>query len=610
MKVSDYIVQFFIRKGVTDVFGYPGGMVTHLMDSFSKYEEQIQAHVCYHEQAASFEACAYAQASNKVGVAYATSGPGATNMITGVCNAYFDSVPVIFITGQVNTFESKAIYGVRQRGFQETDIVAMVKDVTKYAVYVESPDKIGDCLEKAYQIAMSGRKGPVLLDIPMDVQRSEIEIRETSYIKKEPVQADFSVITDKIQKARKPCVILGAALKGEEKSELIELVEQLGIPVVTSMISMDLLPYGHPLNFGYIGAYGTRKANFVVAKSDFLLILGSRMDVRQVGGKRGNFAPGATIIRVDIDKNELEYQIRNDEIDIQADVWDVIKFLKKNYREKRDKYAEWIQICNIISEKLGGIDDREYNFFVDRISQYIPDNLVITTDVGQNQVWIAQSYRVRKGQRILFSGGHGAMGYSLPAAIGAYYASRSPVISFNGDGGIQMNIQELAFIRREKLPVKIFVFNNFALGMIRHFQEMYFDNNYYQTVHGKGYEPPDFKRIAEAYEIPYIGYESVEDVSDQFMQLEGPVFVEIKLRNATHVYPKLEFGKENQDQEPLIDRELYNYIMELDIMENSQNMNGGGYEQLVQTFCVLLWFSNYTIIHGQNPSMKRRMGCV
>lgn len=610
MKVSDYIVQFFIRKEVTDVFGYPGGMVTHLMDSFSKYEKQIQAHVCYHEQAASFEACAYAQASNKVGVAYATSGPGATNMITGVCNAYFDSVPVIFITGQVNTFESKAIYGVRQRGFQETDIVAMVKDVTKYAVYVESPDKIGDCLERAYQIAMSGRKGPVLLDIPMDVQRSEIEIRETSYIKKEPVQADFSVITDKIQKARKPCVILGAALKGEEKSELIEFVEQLGIPVVTSMISMDLLPYGHPLNFGYIGAYGTRKANFVVAKSDFLLILGSRMDVRQVGGKRGNFAPVATIIRVDIDKNELEYQIRNDEIDIQADVWDVIKFLKKNYREKRDKYAEWVQICNIISEKLGGIDDREYNFFVDRISQYIPDNLVITTDVGQNQVWIAQSYRVRKGQRILFSGGHGAMGYSLPAAIGAYYASHSPVISFNGDGGIQMNIQELAFIRREKLPVKIFVFNNFALGMIRHFQEMYFDNNYYQTVHGKGYETPDFKRIAEAYEIPYIGYESVEDVSDQFMQLEGPVFVEIKLRNATHVYPKLEFGKENQDQEPLIDRELYNYIMELDIMENSQKLNRGGYEQLVQTFCALLWFSNYTIIHGQNPSMKRRMGCV
>lgn len=610
MKVSDYIVQFFIRKEVTDVFGYPGGMVTHLMDSFSKYEKQIQAHVCYHEQAASFEACAYAQASNKVGVAYATSGPGATNMITGICNAYFDSVPVIFITGQVNTFESKAIYGVRQRGFQETDIVAMVKDVTKYAVYVESPDKIGDCLERAYQIAMSGRKGPVLLDIPMDVQRSEIEIRETSYIKKEPVQADFSVITDKIQKARKPCVILGAALKGEEKSELIEFVEQLGIPVVTSMISMDLLPYGHPLNFGYIGAYGTRKANFVVAKSDFLLILGSRMDVRQVGGKRGNFAPRAAIIRVDIDKNELEYQIRNDEIDIQADVWDVIRFLKKNYRAKKDKYAEWIQICNIISEKLGGIDDREYNFFVDRISQYIPDNLVITTDVGQNQVWIAQSYRVRKGQRILFSGGHGAMGYSLPAAIGAYYASRSPVISFNGDGGIQMNIQELAFIRREKLPVKIFVFNNFALGMIRHFQEMYFDNNYYQTVHGKGYETPDFKRIAEAYEIPYIGYESVEDVSDQFMQLEGPVFVEIKLRNVTHVYPKLEFGKENQDQEPLIDRELYNYIMELDIMENSQKLNRGGYEQLVQTFCALLWFSNYTIIHGQNPSMKRRMGCV
>ena len=213
MKVSDYIVHFFIKKGVTDVFGYPGGMVTHLMDSFSKYEKQIQAHVCYHEQAASFEACAYAQTSGKIGVAYATSGPGATNMITGICNAYFDSVPVIFITGQVNTFESKANYGIRQRGFQETDIVAMVKDVTKYAVYVETPEKIGEYLEKAYQIAMSGRRGPVLLDIPMDVQRSDTEIREISYIKEDFVQADFSVIIDQMQKARKPCVILGAALK-------------------------------------------------------------------------------------------------------------------------------------------------------------------------------------------------------------------------------------------------------------------------------------------------------------------------------------------------------------------------------------------------------------
>lgn len=565
MKVSDYIVEFFIGKGIKDVFGYPGGMVTHLMNSFSKYESEIQAHVCYHEQAAAFEACAYAQISSNAGVAYATSGPGATNMITGICNAYFDSVPVIFITGQVNTFESKAGYGVRQRGFQETNIVDMVKNVTKYAVYVENADKIGFYLEKAYQIAMEGRKGPVLLDIPMNIQLSDIDPSQIlQYSNELPAieNQDLSIIRDALLKSERPCVVLGAALKSISKELVTRFVDFMQIPVVTSMVAMDLLPYEHKLNYGYIGAYGSRTANFIVAKSDLVLVLGSRLDVRQVGGKRNKFAPNATIIRVDIDKNELNYQIREDEIDIHADVTEVIQYLLNNSIIGKT-YQTWHQVCNKISDKLSGLDDQKCNHYIERISRYIPEDTVVTTDVGQNQVWIAQSYRIKKGQRILYSGGHGAMGYSLPAAIGAYYASGKPVVSFNGDGGIQMNIQELEFIKREKLPIKVFVFNNYALGMIRHFQEMYFDRNYVQTVRGSGYDVPDFKRIAEAYYMSYFSYEEPEDISDVFMTTEGPVLIEIKIPEDTYVFPKLEFGKPNQDPEPLIDRSLFNELMEL-----------------------------------------------
>lgn len=581
MKVTDYIIEFLIEKGIKDVFGYPGGMVTHLMDSFSKYERQIQAHVCYHEQAAAFEACAYAQVLDKVSVAYATSGPGATNLITGICNAYFDSIPVIFITGQVNTFESKGTLGVRQRGFQETDIVEMVKGVTKYAVYVESADKISYYLEKAYEIAVSGRKGPVLLDIPMNVQSSEIDLKERGKCRERSKEknTDYSIIEKMFQTARRPCIVMGAALKSISKKKISEFVEYMGVPVITSMIAVDLLATEHCLNYGFIGAYGSRTANFVVAKSDLVLVLGARMDVRQVGGKRENFAPDAKIIRVDIDEKELDYHIREDEVDILADAEDVIAYLMQKHLRDAEQYLGWLEVCDTIRTSLHGLDKKKYNLFVEQISKYVPEKVTITTDVGQNQVWVAQSFRVKNGQSILFSGGHGAMGYSLPAAIGAWYATRRPVVCFNGDGGIQMNLQELEFIHREKLPIKIFVFNNYALGMIRHFQEMYFKNNYMQTVNGRGYAPPDFEAIARAYSMSYISYEKIEDVTGEFMATDGSVLVEVKLPEDTYVFPKLEFGKPNQDQEPLLNRELYHKLMKLEVEYDKERIVNMNYEK-------------------------------
>ncbi|MCB2296790.1 thiamine pyrophosphate-binding protein [Clostridium tagluense] len=569
MKASDYIVEFLISKGITDVFGYPGGVICHFMDSINKYKDEICAHTNYHEQAAAFAACGYAQTSLKPGVAFATSGPGATNLITGICNAYFDSIPTIFITGQVDTYAAKGNLKVRQRGFQETDIVSMVKDVTKYSVCVESPDKLQECLEKAYYYATSGRPGPVLLDIPADIQRSEIDIiiKECFFIKSielENLQESVKLVIDALVKAERPCFLLGSGIKQSGMAkEFITLLEYANVPVVTSMLAFDVLAHDHFLNYGFVGANGHRYANFILAKSDLIITFGTRLDLKQVGGKREEFATNAKLMRVDIDFDELSYEVRKDEIQVLADLKVLIPELINSLSGIELKYDEWISACDIIKNELRYIDYEKYHDFIHAISNKIPDNTMVTADVGHHQVWVAQAFQVKEKQSVYFSGGHGAMGYSLPAAIGAYYGTGKSVISINGDGGLQMNIQELQFVRRENLPIKIVVINNFALGMIRHFQEMNFNANYTQTTADSGYTAPNFEAITKAYGLDYYKVKELEDIKQiNFNSLE-PSLIEVQLPMNTYLHPKFGFNKQNQDQEPSIDRKLYEYLMEL-----------------------------------------------
>lgn len=566
MKVSDYIVNFLADKKIEHVFGYPGGMVTHLMDSFSKVSCP-QAHTNYHEQASAFCACGYAQASGRTGVAYATSGPGATNMITGICNAYFDSIPIIFITGQVNSYEMKSELGIRQKGFQETDITSMVQNCTKYCECVVQKEDIRYCLEKAYYIANEGRPGPVLLDIPMDVLRGEVDVNKLRSFgeasKNSNSNGEIGEILQKcLMGAKKPCVLIGAGVKiaGQEK-EIYQLLKKWSIPVVSSMIAYDIM--GEADNYyGYIGAYGDRQANFIVAKCDMLLVIGSRLDIRQVGVNRENFAQNAKVVRIDIDRGELDYKIHDNDICLQYDVREFIKESEK-IEIASETLNEWKCICNEIRDALKDMDASKPNDLITVLSKKDFRDVVITTDVGQNQVWIAQSYKIKGNQKVLFSGGHGAMGYSLPAAIGAYYGSGRPVICFNGDGGFQMNMQECQFIAREKLPILIVIINNYSLGMIRHFQEMYFNGNYFQTKAEQGYVVPQFRKIAEAFGFRYQKVERKKDIENFEWDMKEPTMLEIILEEDTYVFPKLEFGKPNQDQEPLIPREIYNYLLEL-----------------------------------------------
>ncbi|MCC0683604.1 thiamine pyrophosphate-binding protein [Clostridioides sp. ZZV14-6345] len=570
MKVSDYIVEFFISKGITDVFGYPGGMTTHLMDSFNKYKDSIKSHVNYHEQASSFAACGYAQSSLKPGVAYATSGPGATNMVTGICNAYFDSIPVIFVTGQVNTYESKEGLNVRQKGFQETDIVTMTNICTKYSTKIVSEYDIKYELEKAYSIAMSGRPGPVLLDIPMNIQRMEINLEDLKSYEEESIEYNVddmvSLIYQELEKSKKPCILAGAAIQNSGMVDVFrKLISNLKIPVVTSMIAIDTINRNDEYNFGFIGAYGMRYSNFILSKCDLVITLGTRLDVRQTGVTKENFATNAKIIRIDIDEGELTNKIHKDEIQLISDLKTILPNLyaeSKEWMAKGINFYKWLDTCNIMKKKLANIDERYPNKIIRKLSECIPSDSIITTDVGQNQVWIAQSIEV-DNMRVLFSGGHGAMGYSLPASIGAYYGTKKNVISCNGDGGIQMNLQELQFIAREKLPITILIFNNYSLGMIRHFQEMYFDKNYVQTNSTSGYTVPDMEKIAFSYGIDYHKINKIEEMNVDIMTSETPKIIEIELSDTTYVFPKLAVGKLNQDQEPEIDRDLYKELESL-----------------------------------------------
>lgn len=567
MKASDYIVEFLIHKGITDVFGYPGGMVTHLMDSLERYHSQISTHLNYHEQACAMAACGWAEMTGKPGVAYATSGPGATNLLTGIGCAYFDSVPCLFITGQVNTYEQRGNLRVRQKGFQETEIARMADPVCKKVYCLKDASELPELLEEAYQMAAGGRPGPVLLDIPMNVFRGEVMSQHFSGEKtgRNDIHPgdDISLVAEdvlfRLKQAKRPVILAGHGIQISGQGDTFsKLVDILGIPVVTSMLGVDSIETQNPYNFNMIGAYGLRWSNYIVNHSDCVLTLGSRLDCRQTGIQTEWFAPDATILRVDIDRGEQENRLHRGQTDICADLKQLLPELL--HKAKPLCKTEWMKICQDLKNILLPYGSREPgNLLLERIGTFVGSDTIVTSDVGQNQVWTAQSLSLAAQQRLLSSGGHGAMGYSLPAAIGACIATGKTVICITGDGGIQMNIQELQTVVREQLSVKIIVLNNHALGMIHHFQEMYFDSCYAQTEASGGYTVPHFCAIARAYGLPAVCTQEIHEIQE-FLCAPGPALIEVPLPQSTYIYPKLGMNKPIHMQEPPLDDEVLSAV--------------------------------------------------
>jgi acetolactate synthase-1/2/3 large subunit len=574
MKTSDFIANFLVEHGITHCYGFQGTMIAHLVDSLCR-NEKLQNHVCYNEQGAAFAAVGEAKASGRVTFAYSTSGPGAANLISGIADAYYDSVPVIFVTGQLNTYEYLSVPGIKQHGFQEMDVVDTVRPLVKYCEKVEHENDLKRIFEEAYYRATEGRPGPVLIDLPMDMQRQEIDPDSVpGFVPPEvkEVKADCGSIAGDIVKAlseaERPVIALGNGICKSSRDQVRTMIRKLGVPVVTSMLGRDIMSCDDPLNFGFIGAaYGHRYANIIThKKADLIISLGCSLCKRQTGMKTENFARNARIIRVDIDPLELERKIHSTEESYLADCNDVVAALCAT--EAHELASEkWLAICSDIREKMKEFDDscdeREPNKVVGLISNYTGAAGAICCDVGQHQVWGAQSYDVREGQRLLFSGGHGAMGFALPASIGAYYACNKPVITIAGDGAFQMNIQELQWVYRENLPVTMFVMNNRSLGLIQQQQDDIFDGRYYSSVAEGGYLTPDFCEIGKAYKISSYRAEGREELEKVLQQLDlsRPNLVEVILDVKSRAYPKTFFGEEMHNQKPYMPKELLDSLL-------------------------------------------------
>jgi acetolactate synthase-1/2/3 large subunit len=586
VKLADYVVDFIVKEGVHHIFELVGGAITHLLDSVYRRKD-ITCISMHHEQAAAFAAEAYVRVNGNLGVALATSGPGALNLVTGIGSCYFDSVPCLFITGQVNTYEYKFERPIRQLGFQETDIVGIVRPITKYCAMITQPETIRYHLEKAVFLAQNGRPGPVLLDLPMDVQRAEIEPQNLPGFWGNPeflgIQDALSTcpiaIIDRVIQliavAKRPLILAGGGVRiAGAVAELRKLIAYTGIPVVTSLMGLDVIQHEYPIFCGMIGIYANRYSNMTIANSDFLLILGSRLDSRQTGTQPVTFARAAYKVHVDIDPGELGSKVRSDLL-VHCHLKDFLEKLNVQIKQySPPNLSHWYQIIRQYQMQFATFDTPKTQLWnnpydlLQTLSRCADDNHLIILDVGQNQMWAAQSFRLKARQRMLISGGMGAMGFGIAAAIGASFAAPDRnVMVIAGDGGIQVNLQELDTIISHRLPIKIFIFNNHCLGMVRQFQDCYFEGRRQSTVWG--YHCPDLINIAAAYGWTTFTIkhetEAAKTIHEAF-QISGPVFINIKLGVDTTVNPKLLVNKPLEDMSPPLDREELRKMMLIDLV--------------------------------------------
>jgi len=578
MKASDYIASFLVDQGIHHIFQIIGGASVHMVHSLAE-NKMMKVISVQHEQAGAMAAESYARMTKNMGAAMATSGPGMTNLITGIGCAYFDSIPTICITGQVNRFESKGKSLVRQVGFQETDIVSMVKPITKFAEQVTEARDLRYVLEKAIAIAKSGRPGPVLVDIPMDLQRADIDPKKLRGFNPKEIKEDVdNLVTVKkkvadaiklLEKSQRPVLIAGAAVRNADMVDEFEtLANLLNIPTVVTWSGIDDIPHDHKLYRGQIGVYGARGANFTVQNSDCIISIGSRLDTRITGGKPATFARGASKIVVDIDRAEL-YKGRGltPDVGICADVRTVIpEFTKQLKKSAIPKVSSWKNKTLAWKNKYPAVLPawrKRKNLvnpyvFMEELSNVSKNGDVIVTDCGGNLTWTIQGLKIKRGVRLFSTFGNSPMAYSFPASIGASIAlGKKPVICIIGDGGLQMNIQELQTIVHYKLPVKIFIMNNHSYGIIKQFQDMYFEGKHIATEPASGYSVPDFIKIGKAYGVATETISNHRELAKKIKKVlstRGPVLCDVIIPDDSQLIPKLEFGRPIEDLSPLLPR--------------------------------------------------------
>ena len=546
------LLETLKREDVTDVFGYPGGAVIPLYNEIYDFEG-INHILTRHEQGAAHAADGYARVTGKVGVCIATSGPGATNLVTGIMTAYMDSIPMVAITGQVAT----AMIG--KDAFQESDITGITMPITKNNYLVKDIKELPRILREAFYVASTGRKGPVLVDVPKDIQVQEIEFKEfeeyyNSFNEVEGYSPTYDghpkqikMAAKFIEKAEKPLILAGAGvIKARATEELKELAEKSNIPVAMTLLGLGALPADHELSLAMVGMHGTVAANYSVYESDLLIAIGMRFDDR-VTGKLEAFGPNAKIIHIDIDPAEIGKNKRPD-VPIVGDVKNVLKELVPKIKErKRDEWVskvlEWKKEYPLVYKKSENeIKPQEV---IETISKITDGNAIIVTDVGQHQMWTAQFYQFKKPENFCSSGGAGTMGYGLPAALGAQVGRpNDKVIAIVGDGGIQMTAQEFMTLAHFKVPVKVVVLNNSYLGMVRQWQEIFHQKRYSSVDLNIS---PDFIKLAEAYRIKGVKIEKPQDLEKMLREniaSDEPVLIECIVSKEENVLPMIPPGGE------------------------------------------------------------------
>lgn len=582
MKVSDYIVEFLADNDIDKVFSYIGKNA-HICDSIDKHPDMENVFTV-HEQGAGFAADAYARVTGKSGVATVTSGPGATNLITSIADCYFDSVPTMFIIGDVPPAECKGSRNIRQFGFQETDMVVLSESITKYAIQITDLNRMRYELEKSYFISQEGRKGPVLVSIPENLQfltdynpaetesffgsKEHKQLLENNAVNSK-LAADIEKTVELINQAERPLVLVGGGVRlAEAEKELMKFLESTKVPMVYSLMGKDSVSSEYKYNLGFLGNFGTRHANLSIANSDLLIVLGSRLDNLQTGRKIETFAREAKKIQVDIDSNELGIRVDMDML-IKEDVREFLYQL--NMRTYSNQISEWHDKVlsyksNYPAEYNNDKSDRLGNQIVYHISKHLNDDDCICVDVGEHQMLVAQSLKPRKNQRVLFSGGFGSMGFALPAAIGATLATGKRSIVITGDGGFQMNIQELEIIKRRKLPIKVFIINNESLHMVKLRQDAYLAGNSVGSV--SDYSVPDFKAIGAAYGIKshqFTNFENIKRGIENTLNNDECEIIDIRVQaDNTTVEPRLDFNRSFEDMRPYLSEEEMNEQMVID----------------------------------------------
>jgi acetolactate synthase I/II/III large subunit len=594
MKLSDYVADFLASQGVRHVFVVSGGAAVHLVDSIARHPN-IEYVCSQHEEGEAMAADAYARVTGNIGVGVATSGPGGTNLLTGVCCSYFDSVPTLFITGQVATFRLKPSVTMRQMGFQETDVESVFKSVTKYAVLIRDPISIRYHLEKAVYLARSGRPGPALIDLPDDLQRAEIDPQTLpSFTPPQAIlsakEADLKGAVEQIQslleRSQRPVLVIGAGVHIAAVEEKIhELIERLQVPFLLTWGAMDIFSADHPLNVGGFGVCGPRPGNFTIQNADLIIGIGTRFSQMLTGGKLEHFGRAAKKVMIDIDAEELtKFNGRGLTFDlpIQADLRLLVPiWLGAALAYTPPAHSEWMgrihnyqkQFPMCLPADYAKKEQVDANVFIDALSAVASEGDIVVTDAGGNLTWTMQGFKTKALQRLFSAWNHSPMGYSLAAAYGASFgAPGKNVICIIGDGGLQMCIEELATVARHGLPIKIFIFNNQGHGIQKQTIETWLESRYEALDHATGLYFPDFIKVAEAYGLPagsITDHRGLQDQIRYILSLEGPFLCNVAITPNQRIRPMLTFGRPLEDQAPLLDRTILKRNMFIPLVPES-----------------------------------------